>query len=62
MTMQHSSATRPLLGMMTGIDRVTNLAKSAGIESPLRPYPATYLGSSEITLLEMTLGRKHSGR
>ena len=43
------------LGMMTGLDRVLPLAKLAGIESPLRPFPATYLGSSEVTLLEMTL-------
>jgi penicillin-binding protein 1A len=43
------------LGMMTGVDKVAALAKSAGIESPLRPYPATFLGSSEVTLLEMTL-------
>lgn len=43
------------LGMATGIDRVTALAKNAGIDSPLRPYPATYLGSSDVTLLEMTM-------
>ncbi len=43
------------LGMMTGLDRVVPLAKLAGIASPLRPYPATYLGSSEVTLTEMTL-------
>jgi penicillin-binding protein 1A len=43
------------LGMMTGLDRVLPLAKLAGIESPLRPFPATFLGSSEVTLMEMTL-------
>ena len=49
------------LGMMigdsrrTGVQRVTDLAKDAGIESPLRPYPNTFLGSSEVTLMEMTL-------
>jgi membrane carboxypeptidase/penicillin-binding protein len=43
------------LGMMTGLDRVTPLAKLAGIESALRPFPATFLGSSEVTLMEMTL-------
>ncbi len=43
------------LGMMTGIDAVTKLSKAAGIESPLRQYPSTYLGSSEVSLLEMTL-------
>ena len=43
------------LGMMTGLEKVTALAKNAGIESPLRPYPNTFLGSSEVTLMEMTL-------
>ncbi len=43
------------LGMMTGLDRVVPLAKQAGIDSPLRPFPATYLGSSEVTLMELTL-------
>ncbi len=43
------------LGMMTGLDRVLPLAALAGIESPLRHFPATYLGSSEVTLMEMTL-------
>jgi 1A family penicillin-binding protein len=43
------------LGMMTGLEPVLALAKKAGIESPLRPFPATYLGSSEVTLMEMTL-------
>jgi len=43
------------LGMMTGLDHVLPLAQLAGIESPLRPFPATFLGSSEVTLMEMTL-------
>ncbi len=42
-------------GMLTGLDKVTDFAKRAGIESPLRPFPATYLGSSECTLMEMVL-------
>jgi penicillin-binding protein 1A len=42
-------------GSATGIEKVTDFAKRAGIESALRPFPATYLGSSECTLLEMTL-------
>ncbi len=42
-------------GSATGIEKVTDFAKRAGIESPLRPFPATYLGSSECTLMEMTL-------
>jgi membrane carboxypeptidase/penicillin-binding protein len=43
------------LGMMTGLDRTIALAKKAGIQSALRPFPATFLGSSEVTLMELTL-------
>ncbi|MGB8170569.1 MAG: transglycosylase domain-containing protein [Chthoniobacteraceae bacterium] len=43
------------LGMMTGLDRVIPLAKKAGVQSTMRPFPATYLGSSEVTLMEMVL-------
>ena len=43
------------LGNLTKLDRVIELAKNAGVESPLRPFPATFLGSSEVTLLEMVL-------
>jgi len=43
------------LGMATGIDKVISLAKSAGIDSTLRQYPSTYLGSSEVSLSEMTM-------
>jgi penicillin-binding protein 1A len=31
------------------------LCAAAGIHSPLRPYPATFLGSSEVTLAELAL-------
>jgi membrane peptidoglycan carboxypeptidase len=37
------------------LSRVQTVAKAAGIESPLREYPSTFLGSSELTLLELTL-------
>jgi len=43
------------LGMQTGIDNVLALAKKAGINSELRHFPATYLGSSEVTLMDLTL-------
>lgn len=48
------------LGMMIGKDlkdslaRLGTVAKAAGIESPLRQYPSSFLGSSEVTLMEMT--------
>jgi 1A family penicillin-binding protein len=44
------------IGMDTGLDNVLQLCRSAGIRSALRPYPATFLGSSEITLSELAVG------
>jgi len=43
------------LGMTVGLDPVIDLAKRARIDGELRPYPATFLGSSEITLEDLTL-------
>src|SRR5262245_30066884 len=43
------------IGMDTGIEAVLQLCSSAGIRSPLRPYPATFLGSSEVTLVELAM-------
>lgn len=43
------------LGMLAGVDSLLQLCKAAGIKSPLRPYPATFLGSSEVTLAELAL-------
>jgi 1A family penicillin-binding protein len=55
------------LGMQTGIDNVIDLAKNAGLARAigkddkgqeilnLRRFPATYLGSSEMTLMDTTL-------
>ncbi len=43
------------IGMDAGIDAVLQLCASAGIHSPLRPYPATFLGTSEVTLAELAL-------
>ncbi len=55
------------LGMMTGIDNVIDLAAKAGVQrvvgkdekgketTNLRRFPATYLGSSEVSLLDLTL-------
>jgi len=43
------------IGMDAGVDAVSHLCSAAGIRSPLRPYPATFLGSSEITLAELAL-------
>src|ERR1043165_3673748 len=43
------------IGMDAGVDAVLHLCSAAGIHSPLRPYPATFLGSSEVTLAELAL-------
>ena len=43
------------IGMNAGVDAMLQLCSSAGIRSPLRPYPATFLGSSEVTLAELAL-------
>jgi len=43
------------IGTNAGLDAVLALCRTAGIHSPLRPYPATFLGSSEITLGELAL-------
>jgi len=43
------------IGMNAGVDSVLQLCSAAGIRSPLRPYPATFLGSSEVTLAELAL-------
>jgi membrane carboxypeptidase/penicillin-binding protein len=43
------------LGMNPGVDNVIDLCRKAGVKSPLRPYPATFLGSSEVTLSELAL-------
>src|SRR4030095_558830 len=50
---QHGATVR--IGMTAGVDAVLQLCKAAGIKSPLRPFPATFLGSSEITLAELAL-------
>src|SRR5881397_205442 len=43
------------VGMDAGVDAMLQLCAAAGIHSPLRPYPATFLGSSEVTLAELAL-------
>ena len=44
------------IGMDAGVEAVLQLCSAAGIRSQLRPYPATFLGSSEVTLSELALG------
>ena len=48
------------LGMIIGtdlknsIDAVASVSKATGIQTPLRAYPATFLGSTEMSLMELT--------
>ena len=44
------------IGMDAGLDETLQLLRTAGIKSSLRPYPATMLGSSEVTLAELAMG------
>jgi len=41
------------VGVEAGVESVLRLAKRAGIQDDLRPYPATFLGSSEVTLADL---------
>ena len=50
---KNGSAVR--IGTSAGLETVTALAHQAGVESKLRPYPATFLGSSEVSLAELAL-------
>src|SRR5437667_6704333 len=43
------------IGMNAGVDEVLHLCSAAGIRFPLLPYPATFLGSSEVNLAEPDL-------
>jgi len=36
-----------------GISRVLETARSVGVQTPLKPYPTTALGASEVSLLEL---------
>lgn len=38
------------VGIEAGLDSVLKLAKAAGIDDELRPFPSTFLGSSEVAL------------
>ncbi|MEI6871467.1 MAG: transglycosylase domain-containing protein, partial [Verrucomicrobiota bacterium] len=37
------------------LEAVSSMAKAAGIQSPIRAYPASLLGSSELSLMELAL-------
>jgi len=41
------------VGWQGGLDQLNSVAEASGIESPLRPYSNAFLGSSELSLMEM---------
>jgi 1A family penicillin-binding protein len=50
---QSKNAATVRVGVDAGLDSVLKLAKKAGIQDELRPYPATFLGSSDVTLADL---------
>jgi 1A family penicillin-binding protein len=50
---QSKNAAAVRVGIEAGLDPVLKLAKKAGIQDDLRPYPATFLGSSDVTLADL---------
>ena len=50
---KNGSAVR--IGTSAGLETVSQLIRTAGVQTKLRPYPSTFLGSSEITLAELAL-------
>ena len=42
------------LGLLTGLDLIVELAHRMGIQSPLRAVPSLALGTSEVSVLELT--------
>ena len=50
---QSKNAATVRIGIAAGLDGVLKLAKRAGIQDDLRPYPATFLGSSDVTLADL---------
>jgi len=51
---QSLNAASHSIGEQVGLTRVIEQARASGIESRLQPVPATLLGASEVSVLEMT--------
>ncbi len=52
---QGKNAATVRFGLDVGLEKVIAFAKEAGMDSPMRQFPATYLGSSEVSLAQLTL-------
>ncbi len=50
---ESKNAATARVGIAAGLDSVLRLAKKAGIQDDLRPFPSTFLGSSELTLADL---------
>ncbi|MBV9392750.1 MAG: PBP1A family penicillin-binding protein, partial [Verrucomicrobia bacterium] len=50
---ESKNAATARVGIVAGLDSVLRLAKKAGIQDDLRPFPSTFLGSSEVTLADL---------
>ena len=54
--MKGKNAATVRLGMKVGLEALKKTAAAVGIESPLREYSNSFLGNSELSLDELTLG------
>lgn len=48
------SAAAVRVGHKAGLENTINLARNCGIESPIRPYPASFVGNNPVKLVELT--------
>ena len=48
-----ANATSVQIAFQIGPEKIVNLAKRLGIQTPLKPYPSIALGAQEITLLDL---------
>ncbi len=51
---QGKNAASVRFGLDVGLDKVIAFAKAAGMDSPMRQFPAAFLGSSEVSLAQLT--------
>lgn len=52
---QGKNAATVRFGLDVGLEKVISFAKEAGMDAPMRQFPATYLGSSEVSLAQLTM-------
>ena len=52
---QGKNAASVRFGLDVGLEKVIGFAKEAGMDAPMRQFPATFLGSSEVSLAQLTM-------